>query len=96
MPSIKILSAAVALAFAGIGAVSLPAAAQADDVATMQQGLDMLRTALQNALPAYGVEVDVSTLTLEQVAEVMAAIEDNRDNQEGVARALEVALNSDR
>lgn len=52
MPSIKILSAAVAVAFAGIGAVSLPAAAQADDVATMQQGLDMLRTALQNALPA--------------------------------------------
>lgn len=38
----------------------------------------------------------MSTLTLEQVAEVMAAIEENRDNQEGVARALEVALNSDR
>lgn len=93
MTLIKTLSAAAMLVITGVAVA--PALAETDAVSSMQQGLDMLRTALEAALPEYGIDVDVSALTLEQVAEIMGAINENRDNPQGVARAVEVAINTD-
>ena len=69
---------------------ALAAPAVADDVDTMQEGLNMLELAAARLLRQNNIDVDVTTLTLSQIGEIIAI---NNDPHEDTDReALLVAI----
>lgn len=92
MTPFKTMIAAIALSVPSAFLTTLPLAAETDGLATMQQGLNMLQTSLSNTLPQYGVDIDVSALTLEQIVQIMAAIKENNSDPVAVRSAVEVAI----
>lgn len=67
------------------------AIAQDKDVMEMSAGLSMLETSAERALMKYGIEFDVMTLTLSQLAEINGAM--TGSNNEADKKAdIEAAL----
>jgi hypothetical protein len=67
------------------------ASAQTVNHASMQQGLDMLQTELKVALAGSGVDVDVNTLSLAQIAQITANLKDV-NNPADVKAIVEAAI----
>jgi hypothetical protein len=67
------------------------ASAQTVNHASMQQGLDMLQTELKATLAGSGVEVDVNTLSLAQVATIISNLKDV-NNSADVKAIVEAAI----
>jgi molecular chaperone GrpE (heat shock protein) len=81
---------------AALVAFAVAAHAQTSPVASMQQGLDMLRAALDDSLVNYGVtDVDVEALNLKQVVEIIQAIEQNPQDQATVRSLITSAVERD-
>jgi hypothetical protein len=84
---LKILATAAALALS-------TSMAFADDAMMMQQmsdGLTMLETSAKEAFMKYGIEADVMTLTLNQLAEISGAMTGS-NNDADMKAAIEAAL----
>jgi hypothetical protein len=67
------------------------AAAQAFNPTEMSQGLDMLQLQLNNMISAHGIAVNVDELTVAQVAEVIARVNDGADTKQEIEEAIELA-----
>ncbi len=67
------------------------AIAQDKDVMEMSAGLSMLETSAERALMKYGIEFDVMTLTLSQLAEINGAMTGS-NNEADKKAAIEAAL----
>jgi hypothetical protein len=65
--------------------------AQSTPSADMEQGLSMLELAASKTLEMYGVETDVMSLTLSQLAEIKAIADTDEDMGAGKAR-IEAAI----
>jgi hypothetical protein len=83
----KQLTLALAFTIAGAGF----AAAQSFNPTEMSQGLDMLQQQLNNMISSYDIAVNVDELTVAQVAEVMAKINDGADTKQEIEEAIELA-----
>lgn len=84
---LKILATAAALALS-------TSMAFADDAMMMKQmsdGLTMLETSAKEAFTKYGIEADVMTLTLNQLAEISGAMTGS-NNDADMKAAIEAAL----
>ena len=68
----------------------MAAPALADDADTMQQGLNMLELAAARVLRQNNIDVDVTTLTLSQIGEVIGIINDPHEDTD--REALLVAI----
>ncbi|NUB45915.1 hypothetical protein GEU84_016075 [Fertoebacter nigrum] len=79
----------LALAFTIVGAGF--AVAQSFNPTEMSQGLDMLQLQLNNMISSYGIAVNVDELTVAQVAEVIARINDGADTKQQIEEAIELA-----
>ncbi len=81
------LSLALVITMAGAGI----AAAQAFNPTEMSQGLDMLQVQLNNMISTHGIAVNVDELTVAQVAEVIARVNDGADTKQEIEEAIELA-----
>jgi hypothetical protein len=68
----------------------MAAPALADDVDTMQQGLSMLELAAARVLRENQIDVDVTTLTLSQIGEIIGIMNDPHEDTD--REALLVAI----
>jgi hypothetical protein len=66
------------------------APALADDVDTMQQGLNMLELAAARVLRENNIDVDVTTLSLSQIGEIIGIMNDPHEDTD--REALLVAI----
>lgn len=66
---------AAAAAMTLIGGHVAPVLAQTYDVASMQQGLNMLEVNVANIFARHGIEVDPRSLELSQIAEIISRVE---------------------
>jgi hypothetical protein len=79
----------LALAFSAINGAAV---AQEFSPTEMSQGLDMLQQQLNNMIVAYDIDVNVDTLTVAQVAEVIGKINDGADSKSEIETAIELAM----
>jgi hypothetical protein len=89
------------LKYALIGALMLPAAgafAQSADAPVMLAGLTMLETSAANAFRAYGIDAEPTDLSLGQLAEIIAVLNDPAMSSggESAKRSIETILEADR
>lgn len=76
---------------AALGGVS-GASAEAYNTASMQQGLDMLKTEVTQAFSQYQINADPNTLSLSQIAIIVGALNDSSNNDSETKDAIEAAV----
>lgn len=81
------LSLALVITMAGAGI----AVADTFNPTEMSQGLDMLQLQLNNMISIHGIDVNVDELTVAQVAEVIARVNDGADTKQEIEEAIELA-----
>lgn len=87
-------TALAALALAGATALTAPAATAQDAAPDMMMMMtvSMLGTHTQNALSRYGIEADVSTLTVNQLTEIAGILANPTGNDAPVKDRIEAAI----
>jgi hypothetical protein len=82
------LSLALAISLAGAGI----AAAQSGNQTGVSPGLAMLHNLLSSKIAPYDIDLNVDELTVAQVTEVIARIDDGADTKQEIEEAIELAL----
>lgn len=67
------------------------AIAESHDMAAMGEGVSMLETSVANLLKKYGLEADVMTLSLGQLAEISSMVTSS-NNDADIKAGIEAAL----
>lgn len=85
----RTLSTTLALIF-----LATAASAATFDVSDMRQGRTMLEQQISNALISYGIEQDLSVLTLSQIAVIEGILSDSDISNSDRKSAIEAAIRS--
>ena len=80
---------------AAFGGAMFAASAQAYDTASMQQGLDMLKTEVSHAFVTYQIDADPETLSLAQIAIIVSALNSSDNTEIEKKDAIKAALRNE-